>query len=203
MKYRSLKEATAIPILDISQAQAGDAIMCHSKGLVGQSIRFGQSLHYPKEYSVWNHICWLDHRNDAGEWIVGQAVAHGVQIGALLTTIAPGGNYEIVSMDAFPTRTGEPIRRDIALAALRAQEGRYYGWPTIASVSVTLLSPIQSINVMLPNTWICSAVYGFGLVAGGVKLDPPDVYQVLPAEIAELSDPSLRVTSGTVKGIVH
>ena len=187
-----LRLNTAIPVITPGLAQPGDAVFTHSKGLVGQSIRFGQSLHYSKEYSPWNHIGWCDHRDEQGRWIVGQAVAHGVQIGALLDDIAPGGNYEIVSMDSFPTRTGEPIRRDIALAALRSQEGRHYGFLTDVSIATTMLIPVQFLNVMLSNTWICSAVYGFGLIAGGVKLDPPDLYQVVPAQIAMLSDPALR-----------
>lgn len=202
MKYASLTQATAIPVITTDTAQAGDAVFTHSKGLVGASIRLDQSWHCKPEYSVWNHIAWLDHKDENGEWIVGQAVAHGVQIGALLKDIAPGGNYEIVSMDSFPTRLGLPINRAVALDALRAQEGRHYGWPTIASIVVSNISP-NFINVMLPKTWICSAVYGFGLVAGGAKLDAPDVYQVLPANIAELSDPSFHSISGTVKGLVH
>jgi hypothetical protein len=68
------------------------------------------------------------------------------------------------------------------LTFLRAQVGAKYGFLTILSILVTELSP-KFVNVMLPNTWICSAVVAEGLRFGGWYHASGDIYQISPDEL--------------------
>jgi hypothetical protein len=68
---------------------------------------------------------------------------------------------------------------------MRWQIGRSYGFLTIASILATIVVPFRWFNVMLPNTWVCSAVAGEGLRYAGWYHSWPDIYQVSPAELWE------------------
>jgi len=118
---------------------------------------------------------------EGADWVVGQAEARGVTLGATLATVAPGGSYEIVPVPAGVDRAKE-------LEFLRAQVGRRYGFVTIASILITILTPVF-LNVMASDTWICSAVTAEGLRAGGWIHNWPDIYQVNPAQLADALDP--------------
>jgi hypothetical protein len=163
-----------MPVIPLDEAQPGDLVFCDSVGFVGRAIRFVTRGKY-------NHSAWLD-RHVAGVpftpevgWFVGQAVGRGVTVDARLDTIAPGGSYVIV-------RAPEGTNRETELAWLRSQVGRRYGFLTIASILVTLFTP-KFVNVMLPDTWICSAVVGEGLAHGGWCRSWPDIYQVIPQQL--------------------
>lgn len=164
--------------IPLEAATAGDLVRCHSKGMVSRAIRWGEWLRW-RRGSEWNHFAWLDH--DEAGWIVGQAEGHGVTCDKTLASIAPGGTYEIV-----PLPPG--VDRAKVLEFLRAQVGRPYGFLTIVSIVITLISP-KFLNVMLPDTWICSAVVAEGLRAGGWIHNWPDVYQVTPAQLSDVLDP--------------
>jgi hypothetical protein len=191
-----------IPTIDLSQAKAGDAVFCHSSNLFGKAIRFGQwILRLP--YRTWNHIAWLDRPVYAADgvtitdWYVGQAIARGVDIDHLLSTVSPHGEHEIVPLNAFPRLepaglylTGaDPqdwteVDRQMVLVELRSQVGDKYGFLTIASEIFTILTPkFLRLDFRRSNTWICSAVYSWGLHAGGGLVEG-DVYQRLPAQVA-------------------
>lgn len=156
-----------MPVIPLGEAQPGDLVFCDSVGFVGRAIRFVTRGKY-------NHTAWLDRQVD-GIWFIGQAVGRGVTTDARLATVAPGGSYVIVRVPAGTNRETE-------LAWLRSQVGRRYGFLTIASILATLFSP-KFVNVMLPNTWICSAVAGEGLAHGGWCHSWPDIYQVTPQQL--------------------
>jgi hypothetical protein len=59
--------------------------------------------------------------------------------------------------------------------------GEHYGFVTIASI-LALLTP-RLLNVMMPNTWTCSAVAAEALRAGGWLHNWPDVFQVKPSDL--------------------
>ena len=112
---------------------------------------------------------------------IGQAQGSGVTIGSTLGSVAPGGGCEIVPLPAG-------VDRAKVLEFLRAQVGRKYGFVTIASILITIIGP-SFLNVMVPDTWICSAVVAEGLRAGGWIHNWPDVYQVSPAQLSEALEP--------------
>jgi hypothetical protein len=164
--------------IPLEAATAGDLVRCHSKGVVGRGIRWAEWIRW-RRGSEWNHFAWLDH--DEAGWIVGQAEARGVTINSALADVAPGGSYEIVPLPAG-------VDRAKALEFLRAQVGRRYGFVTIASILLTILGP-SFLNVMVPDTWICSAVAAEGLRAGGWIHPWGDIYQVTPAQLSDALEP--------------
>ena len=194
MAKKTFATDTNIQTISLAEAKAGDAVFCHSTNIFGKAIRYGQKLHgFAPEFRVWNHIAWLDEPIlDASgklvDWQVGQAIAHGVDDSHRLSTIAPGGKYEIVSMDSFPTITGKPIDRESALATLRSQVGKRYGYATIAAEVFDILTPhFLNIEFRQDDTWICSALYLWGLHSGGADIGDVDVYHGMPAAVALLS----------------
>ena len=162
-------------VIDLEQAQAGDLVFCHSKGIIGRAIRLGEWIRW-RGGSAHNHVAVLDTKQLDG-WTVIQAEARGVTAGSKLATIAPGGSYVIV-------QAPEGVDRDKVLAFARGQVGDCYGYVAIASVIVTILTP-WFVNVTLPFTWICSAVSAESLRAGGWIHRWGSVESVTPAQLWE------------------
>ena len=185
---------TTINVITAQTAKAGDAVFCHSTNIFGKAIRFGQKMHgFDAKYRVWNHIAWLDEPildadGKITDWKVGQAIAKGVDNTHVLSTVAPGGKYEIVSMDSFGTVTDRPIDRDTVLQTLRNEVGKEYGYLTIAAEVFNILTPhVINVEFRQDDTWICSGLYAYALHSGGAKI-PDDLYHTFPAGIALLSD---------------
>lgn len=151
--------------------QAGDLVFCHSSGIVGRAIRLAERLRW-RPGSFYNHVALLSEAV-GDDWRVIQAEGKGVTDTALLSSVVPGGTYAVFTC---------PADRAKVLEFAHAQVGRRYGFLTIASIVVTLLSP-QFLNVMLPDTWICSAVAAESLRAGGWLRNWDDIYQVSPAQL--------------------
>ena len=116
------------------------------------------------------------------DWHIGQAVAQGVTTCSLLSG---RGEHEIVSLDSFPTIIeGDTVNRPAHLATLRSMVGDKYGWLTIGSEIFNIVTPqFFSLDFRRNRTWICSALYSYGLLSGGGFIEG-DVYQVMPAEVA-------------------
>lgn len=156
--------------------EPGDLVFCHSKGVIGKAIRLGEWLRF-RRGSHYNHVAILDQpvSGTTDDWWVIQAEARGVSETGKLSDIAPGGSYTVV-----PLPKGVDSLQVLDFAS--AQVGRPYGFVTIASIVVSLLLP-KFINIMLPDTWICSAVAAESLRAGGWLHNWADVYQVTPAQL--------------------
>ncbi len=133
---------------------AGDLVFCHGNDFIGRLIRFGEWLRWRKG-SKWNHVAILGHP-EGDDWVLIQALGRGVVEAGLLSQV---GEHEVVPLPA-----GTDAAKVLAFA--RAQIGTKYGFLTAISVAVTILTPIF-INVMRPNTWICSALAGESLRFGG------------------------------------
>ena len=163
-------------ITDPSRYQAGDLVFCHSNKLIGRLIRFGEHLRGRGQY---NHVCVLAGCTPGGIWTVIQAEASGVTAGKPLQSVAKGGEVTVVRL---PTAANVPA----GLVWLRKQIGRRYGWVTIFSIILTLLSP-RFVNLLMPRTWICSAV---ATEYAQISLqrwlsDWADLNQVMPDELFE------------------
>jgi len=155
-------------VIPIEAAVAGDLVFFDSPGEVSALIRLAQRIRWRGDK---NHVAWLDRQDPDGRWVVGQAEGRGVTTDKWLEL----GPNDVVVRLPFATN------RDLVLAFARAQVGRRYGFLTIASILVTLLTP-GFVDVMLPNTWICSAVVAESLRFGGWYHSWGDVYQVAPDE---------------------
>jgi hypothetical protein len=153
----------------------------------------------------WNHVAVLAdpvmirnaHRKTyVADWTLIQATGKGVVEQGQLCHM---DNYEIV-----PLPEGVDGAKVIEFA--RAQVGKKYGFLTILSIVVTLGSP-KFVNVMLPNTWICSAVAAESLRYGGWLHNWGDLYQVSPAELYDAlyaTSPSLiRDSDPPQQYVVH
>lgn len=161
--------------IDLHTALPGDLIFCRGSGVVSRAIRIAEWFRWRKG-SRWNHVALLDTRTASG-WTVIQAEGRGVTRGTLLSTMAPGGGYAVVPLP-------EDVCRDDVLAFARAQVGDPYGFVTIASIVLTILSP-TFLNVAAPGTWICSALAAESLRCGGWIHNWPSVSQVSPAQLSE------------------
>jgi hypothetical protein len=158
---------------------SGDLIFCHSKGLIGSGIRWAQRrLRNVGEEHKWNHVAVLHEQLPDGDWTVIQADAHGVRSDDRLSTIAPGGVYEIRPLP-------DSVNRKLFMEFLLIQTGAKYGYLSILSVALDLFLP-ESICLRKNGTWICSGLVAGALWFGGFPkmLDVTDLYTVVPAEIA-------------------
>lgn len=159
----------------IESAVAGDLVFCHSKGLIGRAIRLVECG------SKWNHVAILDTQDANGNWSVVQATGQGVTRGGLLSQVAPGGYYEVAMLPVG-------INRAETLEWARQATGRKYGFVTCVSILLTLFTP-KFFNVMLPNTYICSALVADSMGHGGWMQTWPDVYSVTPAGLFAATQP--------------
>ncbi len=161
--------------------EPGDLIFCNGRGLVAWSIRAAERLSRDWDRALghpqtrFNHVAIADHELDDGDWALIQALGSGVK----------------VDRDSGPSRLSQlhhysvvacPADRQLTLEFARAQEGRRYGFVSIISFVITMFSP-SFVNVMVPHTWICSALAAESLRYGAWLHDWPDIYQVTPAQL--------------------
>ena len=171
----------------------GDLVFCHSKGLVGRAIRLGERLRF-RSGDFYNHVGIIWHATITGrDWWVIEAEARGVKMG-LLSAIAPGGSYEVVSVP------GADQARVVAFA--RDQIGYEYGYLTIVSIAARILLPrwFPLPTLRMRSTWICSALAGEAARFGGWLHNWSSIYQVVPSELyAALHDIPVRSVADHMK----
>lgn len=171
-----------MPALDPSQYLPGMLVFCHSAGIIGRLIRFGQHLRRYKNWEL-NHVAILDAWDPIKkDWTVIQAEAKGVLAGAYLSDITPGGYFKVVDLPAG-------IDRGKFLGFIRDQVGDKYSFLTDIVIGINILTPKWfRFDFHHPGTWICSGVAAGGLYYCGW---PPletiaDIYQVMPSELDDL-----------------
>jgi hypothetical protein len=157
--------------IPLEAATEGDLVFFDSSGKVSWVIKLAQRI---KWHGDKNHVAWLDHQDEHGQWFIGQAEGSGVTIDKPLVL---GPNDVIV-------RPPASVGRGRMLQFLRAQASSKYGFLTDVSILITMLSP-GFVNVMRGGTWICSAVVAEGLRFGGWLHNWPDIYQVAPDPLWE------------------
>jgi hypothetical protein len=150
----------------------GDLIFCHSTGIMGRIIRLGERIRFRKGVQ-WNHVALVDRMMEDGDFLVIQAEAKGVTKDKRLSTIAPGGRYQVVRLPVG-------VSRQKVLDFAHEQVGSRYGWLTILSIAIDILTPFWVPSFRTRNSWICSAVSAEALRAGGWIHQWPDVYLVTP-----------------------
>jgi hypothetical protein len=167
----------------------GDIVICTSSGLIGAGIRWVQHRsrkHYlvppidgRDKWWQYNHIAVINEQQADGTFTIFQAEARGVTDYRLLDTVAPGGTYQVIPLP-------DCVDRDKFLEFLRGQVGKHYGYMSILSCFVDLILP-DKICLRQSDTWICSGLVAGALWYGGFPgaYTWPDLYTVVPAEIAE------------------
>jgi len=160
--------------------KAGDLVFAHSKGIIAKAIRFGEWLRggERRKGSTWNHVAVLSHQVD-GIWYVIQAEAKGVSNDKCLSSVAPGGHYEVVPLPAGADR-------GLFNEFVKSQVGSKYGYVSIASCVVDILLP-DSICLRRSKTWICSGLAAAGLMyagwEGAQEWAKADIYTTMPSEV--------------------
>jgi len=149
----------------------GTLVFAHSNGLMGRVIRFGERLRWRGGH-FYNHVAIVDRIEDGVAYVI-QAEARGVTDDKALHTV---GRYTLVDM---------PRHVDVedALHFAREQVGSSYGWLTILSIAIDIVTPFWFVAFRRGNSWICSALVGESLRAGGWVRNFADVYCVTPAQL--------------------
>ena len=161
----------------------GDLVFAHNKNFIGRAIRAVEWVKF-RGGDHFNHVAVLYKPTDDGDWLLIQAETRGVTCTKTLSSLTQkGGTYTIFPLSDFNGVNGYPCADDVVSFA-HNEVGSKYGFLTIASILFTLFTP-KFINVMLPNTWICSALGAEALRAGGWIQHWSDLYQVNPAELWE------------------
>lgn len=123
-------------------------------------------------------MCFIDRIEDGKAYVL-QADQHGVTNDKELWTV---GEYEIVHLPV----SLEPTR---VLYFARQQLGSHYGWFTIATLALDIITPrwfpaFCPVNKTRP-TWICSALSAESLRFAGWFHQWPDPMMVTPAQLYE------------------
>jgi cell wall-associated NlpC family hydrolase len=167
--------------------EPGDIIFCHSNGFVGAMIRFGERLRSPLTDAYWNHVAIVVEPGEDGLARVVQAGGNGVAYASLRDIDA---HYVAIPTEAFPGLLGDPIDRAALVEQAHALVGEKYGWLTILSIIVNIITPkwIRIPSFRRGGTFICSALGAWCLHAGGADIDTYDIYQIMPSEVRELAE---------------
>jgi len=151
----------------------GDFILVSTTGVLAKFIRFGQFVRYHgdmKPFAFWNHTAMIVDENGT----IVEAVGRGVRYAHI-------DEYKDVEYYLVNTKLNKQSR-DQAVTACKSFVKDKYGWFTIASITVELLTGIK-LQFSLNNSMICSAVVSQSLWAGGIIFNR-NPFQMMPADLA-------------------
>ena len=151
----------------------GDFILTHSKAIPGKVIRAGEFIRYHgdmRDFSHWNHSALII--SEDGKLI--EAVGRGVSYGHI--SDYKDQEYYIVS-----TKLNKQSQEQAIDAAISFLDEKY-GWVTIASLTLELLTGVK-IQFSSSNSIICSALVAMSLWAGGYVFSRNPL-QMMPADLA-------------------
>ena len=155
----------------------GDFILVSTKGILAKCIRVGQVLRYHgkmRAYSHWNHAAMIIDSNGT----IVEAVGRGVRISNI-------NEYQESEYYLVSTKLNKQ-NRDQAVAASKSFVKDKYGWFTILSIILQLVTGIE-FQFSFGNSVVCSGVVAQSLWAGGVIFDS-NPYQMMPADLASAYD---------------
>jgi uncharacterized protein YycO len=151
----------------------GDFILVSTTGILAKFIRFGQFFRYHgkmKPYSFWNHAAMIV--DEKGTII--EAAGRGVRYSSI-------EEYKDVEYYLVNTKLNKQSR-DQAVAACKSFVKDKYGWFTILSIALQLLTGIE-FQFSFGSSIICSALVAQSLWAGGYIFDQ-NPFQMMPADLA-------------------
>ena len=151
---------------------AGDIGFARTTGLMGRLIRLGEALKLHK--SAFNHMFVID-RVVLGDAYVIQATLRGVTDSALLSSVAPGGTFTIITPPSS-------VDREKLLEFCRAQVGTRYSFLTILSIAFDVVTWdwVPSFMNSYRQSWICSGLVSEGLRYAGWLHEWVNIYTVMP-----------------------
>jgi uncharacterized protein YycO len=155
----------------------GDFILVSTKGIFAKCIRTGQFLRYHgkmRTYSHWNHAAMII---DTDGTIV-EAAGRGVRLSNI-------NEYQASEYYLVSTKLNKQSR-DQTVAAAKSFVKDKYGWLTILSIIVQLVTGIE-FQFSFGDSVVCSGLVAMSLWAGGVIFDG-NPYQFMPADLASAYD---------------
>jgi hypothetical protein len=152
--------------------ELGDLILTHNPYWTSRIIRLGQRLRYDEAHAFYNHVAVV---YDSQGSIV-EALGGGVKKRHI--SVYEDTPYYVVRIGA-----GSGDRRQVVNFLDAVLEARWrYGFLTIASVALTLLSG-YSVVFARSGTAICSGLAAEALTRCGEIFDKPPAF-VIPADLA-------------------
>lgn len=159
---------------EVTDPQPGDFILTHNSTWSAKLVQFGQKLRYrgaDSRYARWNHTALIV--DNQGSII--EAIGRGISQ-THLSDYKPT-EYYVVHIDA-----SDEDRQEV-VAFARACLGESYGWLTLVSIALSLLSGAK-FSFGLDGQQICS-----GLVARSLErtnaIFLPDTSHITPAFLAK------------------
>jgi len=151
----------------------GDFIIVETSGFAAKTIRFGQWLRYhgkKKPFAKWNHAAIII--DDKGSLI--EARPTGVSYGHISEYL---NDKVYVVKTNFNEQSAEQ-----AIAAAKSYVNDGYGWFTILSIMIELVTGIK-LQLSYNRSVVCSGLVAMCLWAGGVIFDANPL-QMMPADLA-------------------
>jgi hypothetical protein len=169
-------------------ALPGDFILTHSSGIYGRLIRFGEAIRYwgaDKVFAHWSHAALFV--DEAGEIV--EALGGGVQQRNI--SAYHGTEYVVVHLPAVTM----PLDRQQAVAFARFCLDDPYGWPTIVSMALCLLTGAK-FSFGVDGQQICSALVARCLERTGEIFSESEPWHLTPADLARHFNVQLTGESG-------
>lgn len=176
--------------------QPGDLLLCRSTGFVGGLIRLGENVRYhgwrkaikialgrlqqPASDPCWgNHIAVF-----VGDDRIIEALGNGLNIAPL--SKYPASSFRVLPLASVKSDVTEFDRHDLAAFAY-AQLARHdsYGWLSIASIVVQLLTPAK-LDLSWDGAVICSAFGAQCWEHAGVILNTRSSLTAMPADLGAM-----------------
>lgn len=192
----------------MADLRPGDVILVRSSGLIPSLIRFGERVRYqgwPRALGWLAQLCTGTHQPDhpADPWYVSHA-AVVVDGGQLIEAQAKGlataaaDKYDgtdtviVLLADLIPDVTDVTRARVTEFA--RDQLGRHgrYGWLSIASIIVQLITPVR-LDISWDGALICSAFAGQCLEHAGFTLTTRSSLTTTPADLRAMAGGLLSI----------
>ena len=151
----------------------GDFILVSTNGILAKCIRTGQFLRYHgkiRAYSHWNHAAIIVDT----EGTVVEAAGRGVRYSNI-------NEYKEIEYYLVSTKLNKQSR-DQTIAAAKSFVRDKYGWFTIVSIMLQLITGVE-FQFSFGNSIICSGLVAQSLWAGGIIFDS-NPYQMMPADLA-------------------
>jgi len=155
--------------------RGGDFLLTHGDYVISQLIRFGQRLRHEERYARWNHAVLV--LSEDGR--IAEALSRGVEENNI--SDYEGKDYYLVRLQGVSDEDRAQMIT-FARSVLDSPDRTEYGWLTIASIVLTLLTSSKFVFGMV-GTAICSGFVAEALVRTGVIFDKPPSH-MMPADLA-------------------
>lgn len=153
----------------------GDFILTHGKSWTSRLIRFGEAIRYRgpnKEFARWNHAAiFVSAKGDIIE-----ALGAGVQQRNI--SVYRDTEYHVVHLEDVIN-----VNREHEVAFAEACLNEHYGWLTIVSIALSLLTA-SKFGFGVDGQEICSALVARCLERTG-EIFPTDPWHIMPADLAK------------------